>query len=105
MGEAVGRWVQTPQDHGMPQTEAWRAWKLILTFCRQDEGWLEQALDLFLLCRSSGRSRLRLSRDRAPQCHPIMRTGPQEGGGKQEGCDAQLVRGEGSGCRIRIGER
>lgn len=95
VGEAISRWVQTPQDHGMPQAEAWRAWKLILTFCSQDEGWLEQALDLFLLCRSSGRSKLRLSRDRAPQCHPTMGTGPQEGDGKQEGFDAQLGRGEG----------
>lgn len=98
VGEAAGRWVQTPQKHGMPQVQAWRAWKPILTFCSWDGGWPEQALDLFLLCRSSGRSRLRLSKDRASHCHPIMGTGPQEGGGKQEGCDAQLVRGKGSGC-------
>lgn len=75
VGEAVSRWAQTPQEQAMPQAEAWRAWKPILTFCSRDGERLEQALDLFLLCRSSGRSRLRLSRDRAPQGHPITGTG------------------------------
>lgn len=100
VGEAISRWVQTPQEQCMPQAEAWRAWKPILTLCSWHGGWLEQAINLFLLCRSSGRSRLRLSRDRAPQCpvDPITGTGPQEGHGEQEGCDAQLVRGERSGC-------
>lgn len=104
VGEAIGRWAQTPQEHGMPQAEAWRAWKPILTLCSWDGGWLEQTIDLFLPCRSSGRSRLRLSRDKEPQCHPFMGSGPQEGAGKQEGCDAQLVRGEGSGCESSIRE-
>lgn len=85
----------SPQEHGMPQAETWRAWKPILTFCSRDEGWLQQALDLFFLCRSPGRSRL--TWDRAPWCHPITGIGPQGADRKQEGCDAQLQRGEGSG--------
>lgn len=85
----------SPQEHGMPQAEAWRAWKPILTFCSRDEGWLQQALDLFFLCTSPGRSRL--TWDRAPWCHPITGIGPQGADRKQEGCDAQLQRGEGSG--------
>lgn len=31
VGEAIGRRVQTLQEHGSPQAGAWRAWKAILT--------------------------------------------------------------------------
>lgn len=105
VGEAVGRWVQTPQGHGTPGAEAWRARKPILTPCGQANGGrLEQAFDLSLPCRSRRRSRLVLGRDEAlqaglaPRCHLVARTSPWEGGGKQESCNAQVERGEGSGC-------
>lgn len=31
VGEAIGRRVQTLQEHSSPQAGAWRAWKAILT--------------------------------------------------------------------------
>lgn len=105
VGEAVCRRVQTPQEHGTPRTKAQRAWKPVLTPCGcANGGRLEQTVDLSLPCRSCGRSRLGLGRDRAPlarlarQCHPVTGNGSVGRRWKQEGCDARLEKGEGSGC-------
>ena len=66
-GEAIGRQVQTPQEHGEPPAEAWRAWKPILTLSGHASGGrLDQALDQSPPHRSCGRSRLGLGRAGVP---------------------------------------
>lgn len=64
VGEAVDSGVQTPQEHGTPREESLGSWKPILAPCgHANGGWLEEALDPSLPCRSHGRSRLEFSRD------------------------------------------